>query len=328
MIPFSRWAVTEANVVSQVETSLFIPGFNLYLGSEAVGRLCVVEKSSSIFLVSDDRILYELDLQSFNFKEPAFETPKGKNSLRQPYCQTDYQVSSNGSRVVGIYVRCSQWFDFTTGELKEKQSAASDSSKVQIELKFVDLSGAIDQTQTFELEYSDPRSSTSHGHSITFSPDLSILQTGPHIFDLSAPSQQRLTFLESPLYRWRHGENQCISFSACNDYLAIFDGEDIGVRRARNTELEGPATFGLFRICRAAGHIEKILIEALDDLVAERIWATFHPILPLLLLTYINCRTNDVEDIAESLKVTEIDLKTFKAVQVTVPNHDDVKRKK
>lgn len=331
MIHFSRWAVSEAIIVPQAETSLFIPGFDVYLGLRAVGRLCVAEKSSSIFLVSDDRILYVVDLQSLEFKEPAFVTQKGSITQNHPYCQTSYLVSRAGSRVVGIYIRCSQWVNFTTGENKEEQLATQDSSNIVIELKFADLFGAIDQTQTFELKYPDPRyrpvhlrsKQSSSDHSITFSPDLSILQTGPHIFDLSAPSQRRLTFHESPLDRWQHGESQCVSFSACNGYLIIFDGVEDGVYRTRKAEVEG-ATFELFRICRAAGQIEKIPMEAPDDLVADSVWAAFHPILPLLLLTYINCPKNDVKGRA---KVTEIDLRTFKAVQITVPNHDGVKRK-
>lgn len=274
----------------------------------------MAEEHSSIFLISEDRVLYELDLQRLNFSDGTLATSGGTDFPHQPYCKNDYRVSTNGSRVVGLCIRCPKWPGVTTYVREEEQSASPDICKTRMELKIVNLSGTLDHAQTIDLEYSDPDSSAVHAHDITLSPDFSLMQAGPHIFDLSAPGHPQLSFPDSPLSRLRSEEGSCIYFSVCGHYLIITEG--------KNVEADNKfATFGLFRICRAAGHIEKVAIAGLDELVADGFEAAFHPILPLLLLTYVTYHGNDVEDVANVTNVLEIDLEASKVVQIDLPKH-------
>ena len=269
----------------------------------------MAEEESTIILVNEDRVLFELDLQRLNFKKGALVTPEEINSPYQPYCFRKYIVSNDGCRVVGLYMSCPKWSDATTYEDKKEQLASLDSSKTRMELKFLDSSGTPDWVQTLELEYSDPESPVYHDHVITFSPDISMLQAGPHIFDLLAPGNPRLVFPDSPLDKFRHGENSCIFFSACNCYLIAIQDKD------------GVATFGIFRIARTAGMIERISVTGLDDLAADRFRAAFHPVLPLLLLTCITRQEKDVEDVSQTIKVLEIDMEALKFAQIDIPPH-------
>lgn len=227
-------------------------------------------------------------------------------------------MSKNGRQVVGIYIWCSEHCGPVKCECEKEQQELGESNDTRMELKFFDLSGAAGQTQTFELEYSDLNLSASHTHVITFSPDLSMLQAGPYIFDLLAPGHPQLSFPSSPLNHLRHDEGARICFSACNGYLAIIEGRDVDAN-------DKNALFGLFRICRTAGKIEKISITGLDDLVADGIEAAFHPTLPLLLLTYVTYRGSDVGDVTKAVKVAEIDLEALKSVQTVVPKHRSVR---
>lgn len=317
---FSRWTLSKPSSIPQGETRLFVPGFlaisnhtsNLFPSG---GTVCVVEEDSIIILVDKDRVLYKLDLQPLNFKEGTLATPEDTSFPYQPYCHRDYLVSSNGCRVVGLYVRCPEWSNATNCESNEEQSASLDFSKIRIGLKSFEFSATTDQVQTLELEYSDPESPDFHSdHAITFSPDLSMLQAGLHVFDLLAPGHPRLSFPDSPLDDLRHGESSFICFSACNCYLIIIEGKGEGAQN----EL---ATFGLFRVSPTAGKIEKIAIVGLDDLAADGFCAAFHPVLPLLLLTCITSQGNRLEDVTKFIRVMEIDLEAFKFVQIDLPKH-------
>lgn len=277
----------------------------------------MAEEDSMIILVTEDRVLYELDLQRLNFKEGTLATPRDTEFPYRPYCRRDYLVSSNGCRVVGFYIRCRKWSDTTSCESKEEQSASLDLSKTRMELKFFGFFETTEQVQTLELEYSGPELLDFHEHVITFSPDLSMLQAGPHVFDLLAPGHPRLSFPDSPLDSLRRGANSYISFSACNAYLIVIKGKD---EVAQNEH----AMFGLFRISRTAGKIERIAVAGLDDLVADSFCAPFHPVLPLLLLTCITDQENLVEDLAKAIKVMEIDLEAFIFAQIDIPKHQPV----
>lgn len=156
---------------------------------------------------------------------------------------------------------------------------------------------------------------------ITFSPDLSMLQAGPHIFDLLAPGHPQLSFSSSPLNHLRHEEGARIRFSACNGYLTVIEVKDFG-------EKDKFALFRLFRIHRAAGKIEKLVITGLDDLVVDGIEAAFHPTLPLVLLTYIMYCGNGLRDVAKAVKLVEIDLEALRSVQVVIPKHGGARRPK
>ena len=319
---FSRWAVSKPSFVPQKETILLVPRF-FPASNDASDRfppgstVCVAEEDSMIILVTKHRVVYELDLQRLNFKEDTLSTPGDMNYPYQLYCQRYYRVSDNGCRIVGLYLRCPKWSDATTCGREEEQPASQDCGKTRLELMIFDLSGTAEQVQTVELEYSDPNSPAFHEHVITFSPDLSLLQAGPHVFDLLAPGHPSLSFPDSPLDNLQRGKNSSISFSACNLYLTILEGKN-------DVTQNKPATLEIFRICRTAGKIDKIVIAGLGDLIADASCAAFHPVLPLLVLTCITRRRRemDVWDVASSIKVMEIDLEALSFAYIDIPKHE------
>ncbi|KAK0506980.1 hypothetical protein JMJ35_010680 [Cladonia borealis] len=304
---FSRWAMNKPSFIPQEETIIFVPDF-----FPDEGSVCVVEEDSIIILVTNYRVVYELDLQSLKLGDGIFATTEGISSPYQPYCVSEYRISRNGSRIVGLYMRCPEWSKIITRGHMEEHSAALDIGKTHLELEMFDLSGTADQVQTLELEYADPQSMTFHVHVITFSPDLSIVQAGAHIFDLSAPGHPRLSFPDNPLDIPRHGE---ISFSSCNRYLVIIKNKD-------DPATNGPATYGIFRIYGTVGKIEKVAIPGLDYLVADVFWAAFHPELPLLVLTCLTRPEPGVRNAANNINAIEIDLEALKPTPIGIPKHD------
>lgn len=304
--------MNEPSVVTQGNINVFVPGFDPKFRMPG-GQLCVAEQHSSMFLVSEDRVIYELDLR-LNFSEGVLATSMGTDFPRQPYCKTDYQVTSNGSRIVGLYMRCPQWSGTTTNQCEEEQLVSQGISKTRVELNIVDLSETPDHIQTIELNYSDPESSALHTHDVTLSPDFSVLQAGVHIFDLLAPGHLQLSFPDSLLSSLRREKGACIHFSACSGYLIIIEGKSLDA----NDEI---AVFGLFRIHRAAGKIERLAMVGLDDLAAYGFEAAFHPMLPLLLLTYVTYGRSEFEDVTKATKVVEVDLEASKSVQIDIPKH-------
>lgn len=175
-----------------------------------------------------------------------------------------------------------------------------------MDLEFIDLSGTADETQRFELEFTDLElpALDFHFHHITFSPDLSMLQAGTDIFDLSAADLEPLCFPDSPLGDLAQSGVPCVSFSSSNEYLVV--NKDVGAAAGA-----APAMLGLFRTCRPAGMVERLAIAGLEDLVADAILANFHPMLPLLVLTYITHQL-DVE-------VIEVDLQELKQMPLAIP---------
>ena len=317
---FSRWAVSKPSFVPKEETLLLVPGFppitNRFTFSIPIeGTVCVAEEDSMIILVTKDRVVYELDLQCLNFKEDTPSTPGSMNYPYQPYCQRYYRVSNNGCRIIGLYLRCPEWSDATTCGREEEQPASQDFRKTRLELRIFDLSGTDDQVQIVELEYLDTDSPALHQHDTTFSPDLSLLQAGPYVFDLLAPGHPSLSFSDSALDKLRRGENSSVAFSACNLYLSIIEGKD-------DVAQDKSATFEIFRICRTSGKIEKIAIAGLGDLIADGFRAAFHPVLPLLVLTCITRQENDVLDISNCIKVMEIDLEALNFAYIDIPKHE------
>ena len=304
-----RWVVNESNIISQEETKISIP-----YGS--MGNICVAEDDSMILLVDDDRILHELDIERLDIKDATLATSMSSIIQNQLYCHRDHQVSSDGLTIVGCYIKCPTPTDTTTCDHNIQHPMSPDLRKTRVVLKVVDLSG--DQKPTIELEYSDPYMSTSHRHVVILSPDLSLLQAGLHIFDLLASGHPQLYFSDSLLSNlW--SDKGCVSFSACNGYLAIVKGED--------TAAEGrKARVELFRIYRTAGRIEKIVIANVEGLVPDRIWAKFHPILPLLMLTYHTYPGTDARDTSKSVEVKEIDLQALESLPITLSKYVMVKR--
>ena len=217
--------------------------------------------------------------------------------------------------MVGVYTKCNAGSDASLYRFSDWQSEPPTLSRARTELKFADLSGATDQIQTIELHYPDSHSSSLYAHSVTFSPDLSMLRAGHCIFDLAAPGQPELWFPESPLTRIRNEADPSISFSPCNGYLTYIE-DNIDV-----TE-DVPAIFGLFRICRRAGNIERLSVVGLEDMIAEVVGAYFHPTLPLLMLTCMVHQKSDVTDLAKLIRVIEIELEALRPVQITLPEHD------
>ena len=274
-----------------------------------------------IILVDRDRLIYEIDLERLEFKAGSLTSSMGSNLQHQLYSQRHYRVSSNGLGVVGLYIKCPASSNTTTCDHEKEPPMSPALRKTRLELKFVDLSGTADQMRTIELEYLDSYPSMSHKQGFTFSPDLSLLQVGPHIFDLLAPGHPQLYFPESPLGNLQGGPlvpRSRISFSSCNGYLKIIQGEDPVAKG-------GKATLGLYRICRTGGRIERIVIADLEGLVADSIRATFHPMLPLLMLTCITYGGHDLEDTVTDARVMEVDLEALESFRVALPVFDIVK---
>ena len=306
----SRWALAEPSFVLQAETTLFIPDFITHKFWTNQG-ICVAEENTQIILVNQNRILYEVDLSRLTFTDGTLQ---GGNISQRPYCLGEYKVSSDGHRLVAYYITCPQWSGSDLSEHENGKSMPPDSSKTRIELRFVDLSGTADQVQKIELEYFDPNAPTDHGHIVTFSPDLSMVQAGTCIFDLLAPGHPSLSFPDFLLSLQRFEKGFHISFSSCNGYLIAIED-----RIARASD--APVTFGLFRICRGVGRVEKIAMNGLEDLVACAYWAAFHPMLPLVLLTCIKNRASDMKDDPTAATVIEIDLQDHQPVANAILEH-------
>ncbi len=264
-----------------------------------------------IVLVDEDRVIYELDLERLDFRDGTLKTSMGSTFKRQLYCQRRYQVSSNGLGFVVFYTKCPALCDTATCDQGLEQPMTPGFPKTQIEIIFVDLSGTADQMRTIELEYSD-HPSKSHEHAVTFSPDLSFLRAGLDIFDLSAPGHPQLSFPDSPLGNLRNRLDSGVSFSSCNGYLDVTSGEDPVPEGEK-------ATLQLFRIWRSAARIERLVIANLEGLMADRILATFHPTLPLLMVTCHTYPESGVEDTAKAVKVMEIDLQALESNPIALP---------
>lgn len=317
---FLRWTISEPGFIPQEETELLIPNITTSYDPRSNGtrKIHVAEDASMIVLVGDDRELYEIGLERLNLKDGTLTTSRSSTVQHQPYCQRDCLVSNDGLTVVGIYIKCSAWSDTTKCDHEEMQPVSPGFRKTRIELTFVDLSRVADQTRIIELEYSDLNLSTSHErHVITFSPDLSLLQAGPHIFDLLAPGHPQLSFPDFPPNDLRREQGVRMSFSSCNGYVIIIKGKKAVAESEK-------ATFGLFRICRTAGRIERILIADLDALVADLILAAFHPNLPLLVLTCHTYGGRDMQDTVRAMKVMEIDLQTLESIPIALPKLGNV----
>ena len=303
----SRWAVTEPNFARQANTSLFIPDFQAE-GGIWFGNVFVVEELSKMILVNRDRVLYELDLSTLALPESEIPPPT-------PHCQKFYGISNDGCRLVEAYTTCSEWFDSTTADREDEHFNSPDLGMIRTELRLVYLSVETDHLQRLDLVYSEPKPSALHNHVVTFSPDLSMMQAGPHIFDLLAPSHPPLFFPEFPSDALLQKRGSHIAFSSCNGYLVV-------VQRKDPAATGEPAKFGLFRICRTAGRIETIAIDVIENLVTDRISAAFHPTLPLLVSAYITYPESDTKDIARYIQVMEIDLQELKPNLIAVPRCD------
>ena len=325
MINLSRWAIDETSAgtsaVPQQPYTRSIPDlYPTFAGYRNIvpcmGNVHVANGSSKVLLVTLHRVLHELELKLSDVRDDGIRPQGYSTSGNQPYCQKDYRLSKSGRRVVGIYTSCDVGSDASFFKYSKEQSKSIKLSRTRTELKVADLAGTTDQTQTIELDYLEPHSAFGYTHYITFSPDLSMLQAGQHVFDLTAPGQPLLWFPESPLSRLWYGAELSIDFSPCNGYLTCV--QEVSIDQPRDES----ATFGLFRVCRAAGRIERISIVNFEDLIADVVWAEFHPTLPLLMLTCIECMKSDVKDPAKSIKVVEIDLEVLRPVQMNLPEYE------
>ena len=323
---FSRWDLTDPGFAPQAGTSFFIPGFGyrqMYgffipdLGRSIMGldsNICVVEEDSRVILVNEDRELYELNLESMTFNEGTFSPSRSKKSSNEPYCRRFYQLSSNGHRLVAVYITCPQVFDFTKPRLRHEQLESRNSNKTRIELRFVELSGTAEQIQKIELEYSEPELPKNHWHEITLSPDFSMVRTGRVIFDLQAPNYPPMSVPNSLLSHLEYESRSVVSFSPCNGYIITFEPVDTEDSAA----FVEPVSFGPFRVCRTTRTIEKLVINGLEDLEGYVNWAAFHPILPLLLLTCSAGGASNIKNDLKATKVVEIDLREPKLVPIVL----------
>ena len=307
----SRWALTEPNFAQKANTSLFIPDFES-AGDCEFGNVFVVEELSKMILVNRNRVLYELDL---SFQDNTLAPPESEIPPPTPHCQKFYGISSDGCRLVEAYITCSEWFDSTAADREDENLNSPDLGMIRTELRFVDLTLETDHLQRLDLVYSEPNLSASHNHVVTFSPDLSMMQAGQHIFDLLAPSHPPLSFPEFLSDALQRDGGSHIAFSSCNGYLVVVKGKDAATTGE-------PAKSGLFRICRTAGRIETIAINVIENLVADYISAAFHPTIPLLVLAYITYPESDTRDIARYIQVMEIDLQELKPNLIAVPRCD------
>ena len=311
----ARWTLSEPSFIPPEETRLFIPHFYLYLYHltffSSRGKFCLAEDGSNIILVNSHRVLYELDLQRLNFKDGSLAPP---GDSHQAYWYRYHRVSCDGCRVVAIHIRYTEWDESTTFGRRNGQSESHDFNKVRAELYCANLCGPADQIKNLEFEYSDPNLPLSHMHSVIFSPDLSILKVGPHIIDLLVPGHTQLSFPDSSLDKLQDGDDSCVSFSPCNKFLIIVEGKE-------KLAEDKYARLGLFRICLAAGKIERLAVAGLNELFAVRFESHFHPWLPLLLLTCIIYRGDNAEGVGNSIKVMELDLEALESVEVAIPKH-------
>lgn len=303
--------MTETNFAHQANTSLFIPDFEPARGIW-FENVFVVEELSKMILVNRNRVLYELDL---SFQDNILAPPESEIPPPTPHCQKIYGISSDGCRLVEAYITCSKWFDSTAADHEDEHLNSPDLGMIRTELRLVDLNLETEHLQRLDLVYSEPKLSASHNHVVTFSPDLSMMQAGPHIFDLLAPSHPPLSFPEFPSDALQQREGSHIAFSSCNGYLVVIKGKDAAATGE-------PAKLGLFRICRTAGRIETIAIDVIENLVADSISAAFHPTIPLLVLAYITYPGSDTKDIARYIQVMEIDLQELKPNLIAVPGCD------
>ena len=312
---FLRWAVIGSSFIPQKETHLIIPGFGEFQ-IEAAGNVCVAEQDSNIILVNRDRVLYELDLTQLNFKENTLASPRSGHISHQPYCKKGYQLSSHGHRLVAYCITCPELFGSTESKCEDGQSTFGQPRKARIEVRSIDLSGPENQMQRIELEYTEPYlPGDGHHHVLTFSPDLSMVRAGSYILDLQAPENPPLSLPTSLLKTTDCQWGVNVSFSSCGAFITVTTSEDV-------TAAGKTATFELFRICRAAGRLEQIVIKDLADLVSYAISVAFHPTLSLLLLTCITCRASDIKCNPTAIKVLEIDLHEIKPVPIVIPKHN------
>ncbi len=315
-IHVSRWALIKPGILNQTLATVFIPGSSLKIMIYEGSQVCVAEDNSKIVVVDSNRVWHELDLSRSNFEERTLVSPGSGDPLHRPYCQREHEISSNGCRLVEAHVRCPKFSGYSTSESEEDYPSSPNLSRIHMELMFLDLSGTSDQRQRLELEYTVPELKAFHFHIIRFSPDLSLVQAGPHVFDLSAPVIAPLSFTDSPICWSGQYDSSSMSFSACNGYLVVI-------------ESKGPvaedefATFGLFQIHRTSGTIRRIAIPALNGMVAHASSGRFHPTLPLLVLTWASRHRSNVKghitDISEAIEVVEIDLLELKSAPINFP---------
>ena len=102
----------------------------------------MIDEDSLVILVTMDRVMYEIDLQTLKLEDSILATTEGFNSLYRPFCHSGYRISNNGSRIVGFYMRCPE------GSETEEHLETLDVGKTRLELKFCDLSGTADHVQT------------------------------------------------------------------------------------------------------------------------------------------------------------------------------------
>ena len=267
-----------------------------------------------VILMNKDRVVYEFDLQSWKLEDSILATAEGINSPYRPHCDSGYRVSRNGSRLVGFYVRCPNWSEATTRAHAEEHSAALDIGKARLELNIFDLSGTADQVQTLELEFAVPEYRRSHGHSIDFSPDLSIVRAHGQIFDLMTPGYPSLSFIGNALEKLQEVQYQIITFSSCNRYLVL-------TKNNRRRAADESTAYGIFRIYRTNGKIEKIAIPGLDNVVADGFSAAFHPEVPLLVLTCFTRPEPSVRNAANYINAIEIDLEALRTSPIDIPEY-------
>ena len=317
----SRWVLTDPSFAPQADSSLFIPGFGWRqmcrvfipnFGCTITGNICVVEEDSRIILANENRELYELDLKTLTFKQDTFSPSRSRKSSHEHYCQRKSQLSTNGHRLVVSYITCPQTFDFTRPRVWDEELETRNSNKTHIELRFFETSRTAEEVQIIELEYLEAELPANHWHIVQLSPDLSMVRAGCSIFDLQASGYPLMSAPKSLLSHLACSGGSSVSFSSCSNYLTAFQPTHTAVAGVEYVR------FGLFRICHTTRNIEESATDGLEDLVGSINWASFHPVLPVLLLTCFARRASGTKTNLKATKVVEIDLREHELVPIVL----------
>ena len=218
-------------------------------------RLQMVESSTKAFLVSDDRMLNELDLRDL-----TIDSPGEVGSHIDEYDDSDLyghrQVSTDGHHV-GFFYR---FIDESDPSKKEAVVQITDLTRPENSAKYVKL---VEPTP-------DPRNPW------TSSADLSLLYTTEGIYDLSSSNTNTTTTrLHHPDWDSWHchtvwDAQDHVIFSSCNCFVFLF--------------LPNVGSFKILKICRGTKSLIELHVRGPASLLSGRSSGAFHPNLPIFLL--------------------------------------------
>ena len=295
-----RWSIDEHDLDLQLRTSFHIPDFNngvRRFGTLDLRRICIIEKSSTLLLISDDRVLYELDIRLLQLTKDHGILPEdpGKAWDRTHRVR---RIDNSGDLIMNIHITDPR--DEEEDEEDTHGTIGAADVRVHVLIEVFHTTGAIHPFQSLRFDYA----SDCHSHRVKLSPDLSILRSGPHIFDLRTNLESPLPFNNSPLTDVEYDPRlDNVHFSACNRFMSTINDT--------HSKLE------LFEISRKTREFNKITVERLVDAEARISAANFHPFLPLIIVTYTSEPTNG--DSLKDIRIVEYDLELRQGFEVEGP---------